>query len=232
MTRASCSRMNAGRISSSTACVRSAVKRSRCAGDQPGRSATSASGASSGQSDVSPSSRSSRMATVRSPGARQATRPSSRLRAQAVEVAVRVDGHLAPPGDHAPAVLDGLEPLVVGDQEEVRRDALDRVDVPVEQPRVELGDVGRDGLAQHQQADLRLALEQPRIELVHPVEQARRTARGSRPSPRAWGRGGGRRSAGRRSRSRTAGASRGTSPSTRRRARRDRRSRRGPSGPP
>ena len=90
---------------------------------------------------------------------------------EAVEVAIGVDGHRAPPGEHPARVLRGLEALVVGHQEEVGRDPLEGIDVPVEQAGVQLGDVGRDGLAEHQEAGLVLTLERARVQLVDAVEE-------------------------------------------------------------
>ena len=106
--------------------------------------------------------------------------------AQGRQVAIRVDGHRAPAGDHVSAVSGGLEALVVGDLEELGRHAVERVHVPLKDARVQLGDVRGDGLAQRRQRDRVLAREPVRVEGRRAVPQGReaRPGRGD-----AFGRG-------------------------------------------
>ncbi len=79
--------------------------------------------------------------------------------AQRRQVAVREHGHRAPASHHVAPVRRRLQALVVGDQEQVRRHALQGIDVPVGKTGVELGDVRGDGLAQRREGDRVLAGE-------------------------------------------------------------------------
>ena len=101
------------------------------------------------------------------------------------EVRVRVARHRTPARHHVAAVLGRLEPLVVGDVEEVRRHAVERVHVPCEQPGIQLGDVGRRRLPERVARDPRLAVERAaarrvRVQRVQLGEQAREPRPGRR----------------------------------------------------
>ncbi len=97
-------------------------------------------------------------------------------------VLIRVGGHRTPAGHHVVAVRGRLQPLVVGDVEEVDRHALDRVDVPGQQPRIELGDVGPDRSPERVKRDPGCGVEleracQPVRSVQHPRVQRLRVRR-------------------------------------------------------
>ncbi len=88
---------------------------------------------------------------MRRTGDTLATRPSARLARSVVQLLVRVAAHRLPAGDHPLAVLGRLEALVRGDRQEVDGRPLERVDVPLEDARPELGDVGGERAAEGRQ---------------------------------------------------------------------------------
>ena len=102
------------------------------------------------------------------------------------DMLVRVPRHRAPALDHAATVLGRLETLVVGDVQEVHRHPLEGVHVPLDQPRVPLGDVGGERLPQGVARDAVLVPEGGAVDGFH-VREERREATARRRDARRRG---------------------------------------------